>query len=400
LRESVIAEVQAAIEALDAMPRPSRARATFATNRRISARQLEQLHLAQSAAGEPLSEAGPQLLWKSAKDPEPSGPTKALTLSEALNLALMDGMERDPRMIVLGEDVGREGGIFRVTAGLYERFGKARVLDTPLSEVCIAGSSVGMAIAGARCVPEIEFAGFSYSAFDQITFHIARYSWRTDGKINMPIVVRMPVGGGHGGLEGHSDSPEALYAHAPGGLVIVYPSNPFDAKGLLASALESDEPIVFFEPVAQYFERQEGVPVERYLLPIGTARFVTRGRHVTCVTYGNCVAVAREAAQRLQSEGIELELLDLRTLKPWDETAVLESVARTGRLLVLHEGPFSGGIGAEIVATVCEKAGDLLEVPPARIAHPDLMWAPGKLEFQSLQRAEPIVTVARQLMQG
>jgi pyruvate dehydrogenase E1 component beta subunit len=241
-------------------------------------------------------------------------------------------------------------------------------------------------------VIEIEFAGFSYTAFDQIVFHVARYPWRTLGAFKMPIVIRMPGGGGHEGYEGHSDAPEAFYAHAPGGLSIIYPSNPRDAKGLMASALKSDDPVMFFEPVAQYFSRQDGVPVEHYELPIGKARIHRSGTDVTVVAYGNAVGIASAAAESLEQAGISIEVIDLRTLKPWDESCVIESVARTGRLVVVHEAPVSGGLGAEIIATVMEKAGDSLFSPPRRVAHADIVWAPAKMEPYSL--IEPARVVA------
>jgi pyruvate/2-oxoglutarate/acetoin dehydrogenase E1 component len=321
-----------------------------------------------------------------------------LTLVEALNLALVDAMERRPDTLILGEDVGREGGVFRVTAGLYERFGRERMLDTPLSEVCIAGTAIGMALAGARPVCEIEFAGFSLTAFDQIAFHMARYAWRTWGALRLPIVIRMPGGGGHEGYEGHSDNPEALYAHVPGGMTVIYPSNAYDAKGLLAAALECDDPVVFFEPVSQYFVKHPAVPVEHYTIPIGRARIVRPGRDVTVVAYGNAVGVAERAATQLEAEGASIEIIDLRTLKPWDEATVLASVARTGRLLVVHEAPISGGLGAEIVATVCENAADALLAPPARIGHADLPWAVAKLESQSLIDPARVVASVRELV--
>ncbi|NNJ66278.1 MAG: alpha-ketoacid dehydrogenase subunit beta, partial [Xanthomonadales bacterium] len=297
------------------------------------------------------------------------------------------------------EDVGREGGVFRVTAELYEKYGKERLLDTPLCEIGIAGSAVGMAIAGARPVVEIEFAGFSYTSFDQIVFHIARYPWRTFGAFRMPIVIRMPSGGGHEGYEGHSDACEAFYAHAPGGLNIVYPSNPRDAKGLMASALKSDDPVVFFEPVAQYFTRQEGVPVGHYELPIGKARIDRNGTDVTVVAYGNAVGIAAEAAESLAQDGVSAEVIDLRTLKPWDEDCVIESVGRTGRLVVVHEAPVSFGLGAEIVATVMEKAGDRLFSPPVRVGHADIVWAPAKMEPYSMIAPERVVRAVKTVME-
>jgi pyruvate/2-oxoglutarate/acetoin dehydrogenase E1 component len=333
------------------------------------------------------------------EDPEFPHETAAMTLVEALNSALDHGMAETDNMIILGEDVGREGGVFRVTAGMYEKYGPERLLDTPLCEIGIAGAAVGMAIAGARPVVEIEFAGFSYTSFDQIIFHISRFPWRTMGRVNMPIVIRMPGGGGHEGMEGHSDAPEALYAHAPGGMNIVYPSNPKDAKGLMASALKSNDPVMFFEPVAKYFERQEGVPVDHYEISIGKARIEREGKDVTVVTYGNAVGISATAAETLEQEGISIEVIDLRTLKPWDEETVLESVKKTGRLVVVHEAPVSGGLGGEIIATVMEKAGFWLETPPVRVGHADIPWAPAKLEPYSMIEPARVVHAVKTVME-
>jgi pyruvate/2-oxoglutarate/acetoin dehydrogenase E1 component len=210
----------------------------------------------------------------------------------------------------------------------------------------------------------------------------------------------MPGGGGHEGYEGHSDAPEAFYAHAPGGMSIVYPSNPRDAKGLMASALKSDDPVMFFEPVAQYFERQEGVPIDHYEIPIGRARIHREGTDVTVVAYGNAVAISGQAAETLAADGISAEVIDLRTLKPWDEETVLASVKKTGRLVVVHEAPVTGGLGAEIVATVMEKGGWWLESPPQRVGHADIVWAPAKMEPYSIIQPSRVVQAAQTVMEG
>ena len=332
-------------------------------------------------------------------DPVLPEETAALTMVEALNRALDHGLATQENLLIMGEDVGREGGVFRVTADLYEKYGEERLLDTPLCEIGIAGAAVGMAIAGAKPVVEIEFAGFSYTSFDQIVFHIARYPWRTFGAFKMPIVIRMPGGGGHEGYEGHSDAAEAFYAHAPGGLSIVYPSNPTDAKGLMASALKSEDPVVFFEPVAQYFERQEGVPVGHYEFAIGKARIHRAGSDVTVVAYGNAVGIADAAAETLQEQGISAEVIDLRTLKPWDEESVIESIRKTGRLVVVHEAPVTGGLGGEIIATVMEKAGDRLFTPPVRVGHADIVWAPAKMEPYSMIEPSRVVRAVQTVME-
>jgi 2-oxoisovalerate dehydrogenase E1 component len=391
--------MSAAIDELENTPLPPREQVYRSTAAKLSPRHLEQLAREQADAGEEITVVPPEHCLQITEDPALPEETAPMTLVEALNSALDHALSEQDSMLVLGEDVGREGGVFRVTAELYEKYGKERLLDTPLCEIGIAGSAVGMAIAGARPVVEIEFAGFSYTSFDQIVFHIARYPWRTFGAFRMPIVIRMPSGGGHEGYEGHSDACEAFYAHAPGGLNIVYPSNPRDAKGLMASALKSDDPVVFFEPVAQYFTRQEGVPVGHYELPIGKARIDRSGTDATVVAYGNAVGIAAEAAESLAQDGVSAEVIDLRTLKPWDEDCVIESVGRTGRLVVVHEAPVSFGLGAEIVATVMEKAGDRLFSPPVRVGHADIVWAPAKMEPYSMIAPERVVRAVKTVME-
>lgn len=388
-----------AIDALEVMPLPSREEVFRSVANKMSPRLVEQLQVEQAAAGEEISDIPAECRLIPGEDPEFPEERKAMTLVEALNSALDHGMSEADNTIILGEDVGREGGVFRVTAGMYEKYGAERMLDTPLCEIGIAGAAVGMAIAGARPVVEIEFAGFSYTSFDQIIFHIARFPWRTMGRVSMPIVIRMPGGGGHEGMEGHSDAAEALYAHAPGGLNIVYPSNAIDAKGLLASALKSDDPVVFFEPIARYFERQEGVPVDHYEIPIGKARIERPGTDVTVVAYGNAVGISATAAESLGDEGVSVEVIDLRTLKPWDEETVIASVRKTGRLVVVHEAPLSGGLGAEILATVMEKGGYWLETPPVRVGHADIPWAPAKLEPYSMIEPTRVVQACRMVLE-
>jgi pyruvate/2-oxoglutarate/acetoin dehydrogenase E1 component len=321
-----------------------------------------------------------------------------MTLVDALRSALDHALEHDDRVVVLGEDVGVEGGVFRVTSGLYEKYGADRIIDTPLSEQGIVGTSVGMAISGLRPVAELEFAGLGYTAFDHIIFHVARYRWRTRGKITMPIVVRMPGGGGHEGYEGHSDNPENYFVHTPG-LTVLYPSNPYDAKGLMASALEYDDPVIFFEPVFLYFVKHDGVPIDHYTIPIGKAHIARAGTDLTVVAYGNAVNIAIAAAQELESDGISAEVVDLRTLKPWDRETVLESVAKTGRLVVAHEAALIGGFGAEIVASVTEHGGYLLETPPVRVGHPDMVWGQAKLEEYSKLSPAKIIDAARRVLE-
>ena len=391
--------MSAAIDQLEETPLPPRDKVFRSVSVKMQPRMVQQLAQEQRDAGEEVTEIAPEHRMLITDDPVLSGETAALTMVEALNSALDHGLATQDNLLIMGEDVGREGGVFRVTADFYEKYGSERMLDTPLCEIGIAGAAVGMAIAGAKPVVEIEFAGFSYTSFDQIVFHIARYPWRTFGAFKMPIVIRMPGGGGHEGYEGHSDAAEAFYAHAPGGLNIVYPSNPRDAKGLMASALKSEDPVVFFEPVAKYFERQEGVPVEHYEFAIGKARIHRAGSDVTVVAYGNAVGIADTAAQTLEQQGVSAEVIDLRTLKPWDEDTVIESVTKTGRLVVVHEAPVTGGLGAEILATVIEKAGDRLFVPPIRVGHADIVWAPAKMEPYSMIEPSRVVRAVQTVME-
>ena len=400
VKEEMQQAVNAAIDDLEATALPSRERIFRSVYARLPKQFAEQLAHEQTVAGEPVTELASEEYLTPGEEIIPTGETKPMTLTEALNAALVHGMEHRSNMVILGEDVGREGGIFRVTDGLYERFGKERVLDTPLCETGIVGTAVGMAIAGVKPVCEIEFAGFVYPTFDQIIYHVARFPWRSGRKITMPLVIRMASGGGHEGLEGHSESPEAFFMHAPGGLIVLYPSNPIDAKGLMAAALESEDPVIFFEPVAKYFVRQEGVPTDHYTIPIGKARLVREGNDLTIITYGNAVYVVQDAAVSLTEMGVSAEVIDLRTLRPWDEETVLASVSKTGRLIVVHEAPITGGPGAEIIARVSEKAADLLETPPVRVGHADLPWGPSKLEPYSMLDPKRVVEAARTVMAG
>jgi 2-oxoisovalerate dehydrogenase E1 component len=392
-------QVDAAIDELEAMPLPPRDTAFRAVNAKMPQRLVEQLHEEQAAAGEELSVITDDERYSPGEEAEPEGERKALTLVESLNLAIDHAMAERDETINLGEDVGREGGVFRVTADLYEKYGANRMLDTPLCELGIIGTAIGMSMAGVRPIAEMEFAGFAFTAFDQMISHVARYSWRTVGQVRFPLVIRMPGGGGHEGYEGHSDSTEALFAHIPGGMQVVYPSNAIDAKGLLAAALESEDPVIFFEPIVKYFTRYEDVPVGHYTIPLGKARIARAGSDVTIVAYGNAVGISEAAAAQLEGEGISAEIIDLRTIKPWDEQCVLQSVEKTGRLVVVHEAAKSGGFGAEVIATVMEKGGYFLETPPARVAHADMPWAVAKLEPYSMIQPDRVAMAVRGVME-
>lgn len=397
--EEMRADVDEAINALEKMDIPSREGAFLGTFDKLSARMVSQLHEEQAFEGEPITPVPFEKTLTLDPETEPDGELASMTLVDALNAALDHRMATNEATLNMGEDVGREGGVFRVTAGMYEKYGPDRMFDTPLCELRIIGTAVGMAMAGMRPVCEMEFAGFSLTAFDQINYHVGRYSWRTGGDIRLPIVIRMPAGGGHEAYEGHADSNEAFFMHAPGNLQVVYPSNAKDAKGLLAAAMESADPVIFFEPIAKYFEKEDGVPAQHYTIPIGKARIAREGSDVTIIAYGNAVGMSEQAAAILEGEGVSAEIIDLRTVKPWDEEACLKSIQKTGRLVMVHEAAKSASVGAEIVATLMEKGGDYLETPPVRVAHADIPYATAKLEPHSLIKPEKIVAAVRVVME-
>jgi pyruvate/2-oxoglutarate/acetoin dehydrogenase E1 component len=393
IRADVAEQVEAAITRFEETGLPGREAPFIHTYAAMPDHLAEQLQEDQRVAGEAIYEH--TSVAPTMEEPV-SGPTEKMTLVDALRSALDHRLATNDKTVVLGEDVGVEGGVFRVTSGLHDKYGDDRIIDTPLSEQGILGSAVGMAISGLRPVAELEFAGLGYTAFDHIIFHAARYRWRTRSKITMPMVIRMPGGGGHEGYEGHSDNPENYFVHTPG-LSVVYPSNPYDAKGLMAAALEAEDPVVFFEPVLLYFVKHDGIPTGHYTIPIGKARIAREGSDVTIVAYGNAVNTATQAAGALEADGVSAEIIDLRTLKPWDRGAVLESVAKTGRLVVAHEASVIGGFGSEVVATVMEKGGYLLETPPVRVGHPDMVWGQAKLEAYSKLTPEKIIDAVRRV---
>jgi pyruvate dehydrogenase E1 component beta subunit len=296
-----------------------------------------------------------------------------MTMVQALNLALGQEMEKDDRVIVLGEDVGVDGGVFRVTDGLIDRFGPERVLDTPLAESAIAGISIGMALYGLRPVCEMQFSGFSYFAFHQMESHAARLRWRSGGRFTVPMVIRMPAGGGVRALEHHSESREAYWAHTPG-LKMVIPSGPRTARALLVSAIRDPDPVVFHEPTALYRAFREEVPEEEETLPIGKSRIVREGSDVTIISYGATMRPSLDAAEELhKKDGIEAEVIDLLTISPLDDTLFAESARKTGRVVIVHEAPRSFGPGAEIIARLVEKSFFYLEEPIRRVAGFDII---------------------------
>lgn len=289
-----------------------------------------------------------------------------MNLVQAIQQGLATAMRQDPNVVVMGEDVGRLGGVFRVTQGLRDEFGADRVLDTPLSETGILGTAVGMALHGMRPVSEIQFADFIYPGFDQLVSEASKYRYRTAGEFHVPMVVRTPYGGGIRGGQYHSQSPESLFIHTAG-LKVVCPSNPHDAKGLLLSAIRDDDPVVFFEPKRVYRAVKMDVPEEAYEIPLSEAKVVRPGADVTCVAWGAMLYEAFAAAEAVSSEDIDVEVLDLRTLWPLDLDAIVQSVKKTGRLVVVHEAPKTCGYGGELVALVTERAFLHLEAPPRRV---------------------------------
>ncbi len=313
---------------------------------------------------------------------------KGLTLVDAINEALYQEMERDERVVLLGEDVGVNGGVFRVTDGLQKRFGPERVVDTPLAESGIMGTAVGLAMAGMRPIPEIQFEGFLGPAYDQLVNHAARYRTRSRGAITIPLTVRVPVGGGIHAPELHSDSPEAIYAHHPG-LKVVMPCTPYDAKGLLLSAIRDPDPVVFFEPKRVYRSFREQVPEEEYTIPIGQAKVVTEGTDLTLVSWGASVFQCLEAMDKLP-EDISVELIDLRTIYPFDMDAIIQSVEKTGRCVIVHEAPKTAGMGAELATTIQEHCFLHLQAPVQRVTGFDTVMPYYKLELDYLPDAPRI----------
>jgi 2-oxoisovalerate dehydrogenase E1 component beta subunit len=319
-----------------------------------------------------------------------------MNIIQAVNDCLRLEMRRDPRVVVLGEDVGRFGGVFRATTGLQEEFGAERCIDTPLAESGIVGTAIGMAMYGMRPVPEIQFADFIYPAYDQIVSELAKMRYRSGGEYPAPVVIRTPVGGGIRGGHYHSQSPEALFTHVAG-LQVVCPSNPIDAKGLLASAIRGDDPVIFMEPKRVYRASKADVPEGEYTLPIGKAKVVRQGSQVTVLTWSAMVHTAIEAAARGEERGLDLEVIDLRTLAPFDIDTILESVHKTGRVVVAHEAPRTSGFGAELAATIQEKAILHLEAPILRVTGLDTPF-PNTLEHEYLPDANRILDAVERVL--
>jgi 2-oxoisovalerate dehydrogenase E1 component beta subunit len=312
-----------------------------------------------------------------------------MTMVGAINAALRHEMGVDERVVLIGEDIGKLGGVFRVTAGLQQQFGQDRVIDTPLSETGIVGTAIGMALNGLRPVPEIQFGDYIYPAIDQLVNEAAKYRYRSGGELTCPLVVRLPVGGGIRGGHYHSQSPESLFVHTAG-LKVVCPSNPYDAKGLMLSAIRDNDPVLFFEPKRVYRALKMEVPEEEYLVPLSSARVVRQGEHVTLVAWGAMLLEALAATEEVRAQGVDCEVIDLRTLWPLDTDTIVESVKKTGRLVIVHEAAKACGLGAEMVAQICEKAFLHLEAPPRRVTGWDTPF-PYTLENEYLPLAHRIL---------
>lgn len=315
-----------------------------------------------------------------------------MTMGKSLNSALHTAMRRDERVLVMGEDVGRLGGVFRITEGLLDEFGAKRVIDTPLAEAGIMGTAVGLAMRGFRPVVEIQFDGFMYPAFDQLVCQVAKLHYRTLGRVKMPLTIRVPWAGGVGAAEHHSESPEAYFVHTAG-LRVVAVSNPQDAHVMLQQAIASDDPVVFLEPKRLYHTKGE-VDLDTNLAdaaPMGLARVVRPGSDVTLVTYGAQVRTALDAAVAAEDEGVSIEVIDLRSISPVDYDTVDASVRRTGRLVVTHEAGREAGVGAEIIASVTERDFEYLESAPVRVTGHDVPYPPSKLEHSHIPDLDRIL---------
>lgn len=318
-----------------------------------------------------------------------------LNMVEAINLALHQEMKKDKTVVVLGEDVGLDGGVFRVTEGLYKKFGRERVIDTPLAESGIVGVSIGMAVNGLKPVAEIQFEGFMAPAFDQLVTHAARIRNRSRGRFTVPMVLRSPYGGGIKALEHHSEAPETHHIHIPG-LKVVMPSTPYDAKGLLISAIRDPDPVIFFEPKKIYRAIKQEVPEKEYLIPIGKASVVKEGEDITLITYGSLVRTSLKAVENL-SESVEV--IDLRTLKPLDTEAIINSVLKTGKVVIVHEAPKTLGFGAEISALINEKALLRLEAPVERVTGFDTIVPLPKTEHYYFPDEKRIQNAIKKVME-
>src|SRR3954449_364612 len=320
-----------------------------------------------------------------------------LLMVEAINDAFHVELERDGNVMVMAEDVGRSGGVFRATAGLRERFGESRCVDTPLAEAGILGAAIGLCMAGWRPITEMQYDAFSYPCLDQLITHVGRYRWRTGGRMDFPLVVRMPYGGGVRAPELHDDSPETYYVHTPG-VKVVIPSNPADAKGLLTAAIRDPDPVVVLEPKLVYRSERSDVPEGEYIVPLGKARLAHEGEDVTLVAYGAMVPLCERVAEVLESEA-SIEVLDIRSLKPLDEDALLASASKTGRVVIVQEAPRTVGFAAELAAILAEKAMLDLRGPVLRVTGFDVPYPYWKIEDAYMPSVERVVDAVRKLLE-
>jgi pyruvate dehydrogenase E1 component beta subunit len=328
----------------------------------------------------------------------PTSDMRKLTMVKAINLALHQEMERDDDVMVLGEDVGVDEGVFRVTEGLLKKFGEPRVIDTPLAEGAIIGMAIGMALYGLKPIPELQFSGFAFQAFHQVENHAARYRARTRGRYHIQMTIRMPYGGGVRALEHHSESEEAYYAHTPG-LKIVIPSGPRLARALLVSAIRDPDPVVFFEPKALYHAIKEEVPDAEETWPIGRARVAREGKDLTLIGYGAMLVKCLEVADRIKVEdGAEVEVIDLVSISPMDTETIATSVRKTGRAVVAHEAQQTCGVGAEVVARIVETAFLQLQAPVRRVTAPDIVFPGFARERGWLPDAERVLKAVRETL--
>jgi pyruvate dehydrogenase E1 component beta subunit len=321
-----------------------------------------------------------------------------VSLVEAVNLALRRAMAEDQSVLVLGEDVGVDGGVFRATEGLLELYGDHRVIDTPLAEAAIVGVSIGLAAQGFRPVAEIQFTGFAYSCIDQLINHASRLRTRTRGRLTCPLVLRSPAGGGIHAVEHHSESPEAMFAHIPG-LKVVIPSSPARAYGLLLSAIRDPDPVVFLEPTRLYRSAREDILDDGSAIPLQSCFLLRSGRDITLVSWGAMLTETLQAAERLSQDGIEAEVIDVATLKPLDSTTILDSVARTGRLVIVQEAPLTGGFGAEIAARVASAGLMNLLAPIERVTGYDTVMPYPRSEAWYMPSMDRVVVAARRAME-
>ena len=319
-----------------------------------------------------------------------------LTLVEAVNDALHTELARDGNVMVIGEDVGRAGGVFRATAGLLDRFGANRCVDTPLAEAGMLGAAIGLCMAGWRPVCEMQYDAFSYPCLDQLITHVGRYRWRSGGRMEFPLTIRMPYGGGVRAPELHDDSPEAYYVHTPG-IKVAIPSTPADAKGLLAAAIRDPDPVVIFEPKLVYRTARGEVPEGDYVVPLGQARIARAGSDVTLIAYGAMVSVCERAAEALQGEA-SCEVVDIRSLRPLDEAAILSSVAKTGRVVIVHEAPRTAGFGAELAALIAERAIFDLRGPVLRVTGFDVPYPYWTIEDAYMPSVDRVAAAVRTLV--